>query len=51
MRVVQVGYGYWGANISRKLLASKKFEFVALCDMLPERAARAREMLPDTVDV
>lgn len=51
MRVVQVGYGYWGANISRKLLASTKFEFVALCDMLPERAARAREALPDSVDV
>lgn len=51
MRVVQVGYGYWGANISRKLLASKKFEFVALCDMLPERAASARAALPDSVDV
>lgn len=51
MRVVQVGYGYWGANISRKLVNSKKFEFVALCEKIPERAARARAALPESVSV
>lgn len=49
MKVVQVGYGYWGANISRKLMASKKFELKALCEILPDRAARAREALPESV--
>ena len=32
MKVVQVGYGYWGANISRKLMASSRFELKALCE-------------------
>ncbi len=32
MKVVQVGYGYWGANISKKLVALSKFEFKALCE-------------------
>lgn len=51
LRVVQVGYGYWGANISKKLTASKKFEFKALCEILPERAQKARNELPDSVKV
>ena len=38
MKVVQVGYGYWGANISRKLMASPKFELRALCEIRPDRA-------------
>lgn len=49
MKVVQVGYGYWGANISRKLMASNKFELVALCEILPDRAANARRALPESV--
>ena len=51
MKVVQVGYGYWGANISRKLMASSKFELKALCEILPDRAAKARKALPDTVEI
>ena len=30
MKVVQVGYRYWGANISRKLMASSRFELKGL---------------------
>ena len=51
LRVVQVGYGYWGANISKKLIASSKFEFKALCEILSDRAAKARRELPDYVDI
>ncbi len=51
MKVVQVGYGYWGANISRKLVASDKFEFKALCEILPDRAAKAQRELPESVAV
>ncbi len=51
MKVVQVGYGYWGANISKKLVASPKFEFKALCEILPDRAAKARRELPDEVEI
>ncbi len=51
MKVVQVGYGYWGANIARKLMASSRFELKALCEILPDRAARARAALPDSVEI
>jgi len=49
MNVVQVGYGYWGANISKKLMNSSKFELKVLCEILPDRAAKAKRTLPDTV--
>lgn len=51
LRVVQVGYGYWGANIANKLVRSSKFEFKALCESFPERAAKARRDLPESVVV
>ncbi len=51
MKVVQVGYGYWGANIAKKLMASSRFELKALCEILPDRAARARAALPDSVEI
>lgn len=51
LRVVQVGYGYWGANISKKLVASSKFEFKALCEILPDRAEKAKRELPDYVEI
>lgn len=51
MKVVQVGYGYWGANIAQKLIASTRFELKALCEILPERVRKARGVLPDTVAV
>lgn len=51
LRVIQVGYGYWGANISKKLVASKKFEFKALCEILPDRMKKARNELPESVAV
>ena len=49
LKVVQVGYGYWGANISKKIMNSSKFELKALCEVLPDRAAKARKALPDKV--
>ncbi len=51
LRVIQVGYGYWGANISKKLVASKKFEFKALCEILLDRVQKARNELPESVMV
>ena len=51
MKVVQVGYGYWGANISRKLMASSRFELKALCEIRKDRAERARKALPAEVTI
>ncbi|MDF2881110.1 MAG: hypothetical protein K0R54_1667 [Clostridiaceae bacterium] len=49
LNVVQIGYGYWGANIAKKLMDSSKYELKALCEALPERAERARKVLPEKV--
>ena len=39
MKVIQIGYGYWGANIARKLVESPVFELAALCEVNPDRVA------------
>lgn len=51
LRVVQVGYGYWGANISNKLVESPKFEFKALCELLPDRREKAKKKLPASIEI
>ena len=51
MKVIQIGYGYWGANIARKLVESPVFDLAALCEVNPDRAAQAREDLPASVDI
>jgi len=51
LKVVQVGYGYWGANISKKIINSSKLKLKALCEILPERMEKARKALPDTVKI
>ncbi len=51
LRVIQVGYGYWGANITKKLIRSPEFDLKAVCEILPERAKMAREALPEAVMV
>jgi predicted dehydrogenase len=49
LKVVQVGYGYWGANLTKKLLESSKFDLAALCEVIPERREKASGALPDSV--
>ena len=49
MKVIQIGYGYWGANVARNLVNSPKFELVALCESDAERLARAMSVLPENV--
>jgi len=51
MNVVQVGYGYWGANLAKKLVESPKFKLVAVCETDPGRQQKAREAMPAEVDI
>lgn len=51
LKAVQIGYGYWGANIARKIMNSSKLELKALCEILPDRKAKARKTLPDKVEI
>ncbi len=41
MRFVQIGYGYWGANVARNISLSPKTELVALVDLDPGRLQMA----------
>lgn len=51
MKVVQIGYGYWGAIIASKLVSSDAFELAALCELKPELQEKAHRELPETVDI
>ena len=42
MKAVLVGFGYWGPNIARNLMASANFELRGICDLDPARLAKAR---------
>lgn len=47
LKVMQVGYGYWGANVSAKLQQSKKFKFKYLVETDKEKQERARIRFPE----
>ena len=51
LKVIQIGYGYWGENIAKNLVSSEKFEFVGLCEMDEQRRQKAKDNLPEYVDV
>jgi predicted dehydrogenase len=37
LRVMQIGYGYWGTNVAKKLIASNMLEFCYLAETDPQR--------------
>lgn len=47
MNIVQVGFGYWGPNISRNIASIPCMSIYGLCDMSPERLAYARKQIGD----
>lgn len=51
IKVMQIGYGYWGANISKKLLASPMLELAYLAEADSVRKNAALKQLPKTVTV
>lgn len=51
LKVAQVGYGYWGTNVVRKLLASGRFELVCLAEKDEKRRVAAMGQLPESVCV
>lgn len=42
-----VGYGYWGPNLARNFAALPECDLRAVCDLVPERLARARKLYPE----
>lgn len=51
LRAMQIGYGYWGANISKKLLTSERFDYKYLCEIDDKRSDDARHALPKQVQI
>jgi predicted dehydrogenase len=46
VRVLVVGYGYWGPNLVRNLVHCPTTEPVGICDRDPRRLAKARQIFP-----
>lgn len=51
MKVMQIGYGYWGTNVAKKIQVSNKFQFEYLAEGDAKRREAARRALPDTVQI
>ena len=47
MKVMQVGYGYWGTNVAKKLQLAKEFEFLYLAECDAAHRESAKEQLPN----
>jgi len=46
IRVLVVGYGYWGPNLVRNLVHCPTTQPVGICDRDPQRLAKARQIFP-----
>jgi predicted dehydrogenase len=46
MKTGLIGLGYWGPNLARVLSQAQQSEFVACCDLVPERLDRIARMYP-----
>jgi len=42
MNIALIGYGYWGPNIAKNIVASSKMNLYAICDHNPERLNKAQ---------
>ncbi len=51
MKVMQIGYGYWGTNVAKKLIVSKKFKLIYLVEKDADRRVAARVDLPENVKI
>lgn len=51
LRVMQIGYGYWGTNVTKKLMASRMFELVYLVETDAQRRQNAREKVAGSVRI
>ena len=47
LNIVHIGYGYWGTNVVRNLMASEKTNLIAVCDAAPTRLSAAKKLYPE----
>ena len=46
IKVAQIGVGYWGPNLLRNLVASKRCKVARVVDLSPERQEYVRGLYP-----
>jgi predicted dehydrogenase len=51
MNIVQIGYGYWGANVARNIALSSKTNLKALVDTSEDRRQAARAAFQSQVEI
>ena len=49
LKVMQIGYGYWGTNVTKKLLNSRAFELICLVENDENRKRTAKDNLPQNI--
>lgn len=49
IKIMQVGYGYWGSNVAKKLFQSDKFELIYLVDTDERKRELAENHFPDVI--
>tara|TARA_B100000965_G_scaffold403572_1_gene432031 strand:+ start:1679 stop:2674 length:996 start_codon:yes stop_codon:yes gene_type:complete len=47
IKIAQVGFGYWGPNLTRNLSKSKKFDLKILCDLSKKRLNKINQQYPN----
>lgn len=50
INIVQIGYGYWGTNVARNLMASKNVKLHALCDISESNIEKAKNLYSNSVE-
>ena len=50
MNIVQIGYGYWGTNVARNIMTSKKASLCGICDFNADSVERAKAAFGDHVE-
>lgn len=44
VNIVQIGYGYWGTNVARNIMQSRKTNMIAMSDAVPTRLEAAKNV-------
>ena len=51
INIVHIGYGYWGSNVVKNLMASDQVSLIAVCDTNPQRLETARKLYGSKFEV
>ena len=50
INIIQVGYGYWGANVAKNIMASKMINLQAICDISEQSLDKAKVLYTNNVE-